>query len=229
MAEQQQITQNSNGTFFEREKFYNPVPENGDIMLDEFLAKTAVITGVFESFGKTFSPVQSDMDNNIKKIRAAMVSPNGVTYKTIQELIEDEVARNVYKSGDSGTVAGVWLGRGLKFMYLFFEQLVKAYREGNTTESNTGFVSAAYDGSLKKHHNFISKGVFKVVVHASPNRSVLCKRLMKPCPELENMDIQEIIRVVIDDMESYLVNLKATTDTWNRQCMEVLEDKYDKL
>ncbi|XP_033748648.1 glycolipid transfer protein-like [Pecten maximus] len=230
MAEQQQIAQTnvSAKTFFDREKFYEPVPENGEIALAIFLEKTKEITLVFEHFGAVFSPVKSDMENNIKKILAALKNPKGGEYKTIQELITDEMARGVYKDGSSGTVAGVWLGRGLKFMYLFFEQLVLAHKNGNMTESNTEFVKIAYAGALKEHHNFVSRGVFSVVCHGAPYRSDLCKRLMRSKVP-DDVDAKEINNLVLTDMEEYLKNLKETTDTWNSQCMEILQDKYKRL
>ncbi|XP_060067304.1 uncharacterized protein LOC132547550 [Ylistrum balloti] len=210
-------------TFFDPEKFYEDVPEDGNIPLTSFLEKTRQIIAVLDSFGIVFSPVKSDMQNNIDKITKAMKKPDGGEYHTLKELIEAEEQQGVSKGKNSGTVAAVWLGRGLKFMYLFFEQLVS---DKSNTESNTEFVQTAYKGSLQPYHNFMSKSIFTVACRGVPKRSALCKQLMKN-PEGKTAD--EINRTVIDGMREYLKNLKATTDVWNGQCMELTKDKYNSL
>jgi hypothetical protein len=58
--------------------------------------------------------------------------------------------------------------RGLEFMLEVLKQLVKEYRAASSTgelsktESMTGNLRYSYEKTLKRHHNFVSKQLFKV-------------------------------------------------------------------
>jgi len=59
--------------------------------------------------------------------------------------------------------------RGLEFMLELLKQLVKEYRSSATngdlakTESLTGILRNSYEKTLQRHHNFVSKQLFKVL------------------------------------------------------------------
>ena len=59
-------------------------------------------------------------------------------------------------------------------MYLLCDMIVQDHKEGKNTENMSGFASAAYDKSLKKHHNLIVKGIFAVSIN-----TLLIKKVYK--------------------------------------------------
>ena len=60
------------------------------------------------------------------------------------------------------------ISRGLEFMLELLKQIVAEYRKSAEsgslakTESLTGSLRLAYEKTLKRHHNFVSKQLFKV-------------------------------------------------------------------
>lgn len=55
--------------------------------------------------------------------------------------------------------------RGLEFMLEFLSEMVQVYRSSidkEKTNSLTGSINNAYNNTLKRHHGFISKQLFKV-------------------------------------------------------------------
>jgi hypothetical protein len=53
--------------------------------------------------------------------------------------------------------------------------LVKMYRDNDQSDSLHKLVSESYELTLKHHHNFISRQLFKVVLLAAPSRKSLIK------------------------------------------------------
>jgi hypothetical protein len=92
------------------------------------------------------------LNGNIEKIRVRLTA-HPVDSKTLEEMLEAELAEKV----TTATQALLWLLRGLQFTMIAL-QLNQA---DSAQELNASF-SKAYEGTLKKYHNFIVKGIFAV-------------------------------------------------------------------
>jgi hypothetical protein len=92
------------------------------------------------------------LNGNIEKIRAHLTA-HPVDSKTLEGMLEAEAAQKAH----TATQALLWLLRGHQFTMIAL-QLNQA---DSAQELNVSF-SKAYEGTLKKHHNFIVKGIFAV-------------------------------------------------------------------
>lgn len=90
-------------------------------------------------------------------------------------------------------------------MLNFLILLVDNYRTNKEkTETMTPALKEAYAKSLMRHHNFISKQLFNVVVHAAPYRRTLLKAAAYDHDGMED--------IVISEIESHLDNFKKNVD-----------------
>ncbi|KAF8366483.1 hypothetical protein PRIPAC_84312 [Pristionchus pacificus] len=107
--------------------------------------------------GTAFAPVKSDIAGNVRT--RWLKDPIG--QDTLQKLIASDLKDNGGKLGIA-TEGLLWLKRGQEFMLLMLIFMVRDYRKDKaSTESLVSVINGAYEGSLKRHHGFISKQVFK--------------------------------------------------------------------
>ena len=98
-------------TFFTRLEHPMPaVPDDGRVPTEPFLKAAKQIVPFFDSIGAAFLPVKSDIDGNIRKLEKKHTS-NPEKYRTLQDMLEDEVAAKQCKSSSSATVSLLWLKR----------------------------------------------------------------------------------------------------------------------
>jgi len=154
-------------------------------------------------FGTAFKPVQNDILGNVTKVRNKYLT-DPVKFEFLQDLIDDDLAAHGGKFGVP-TEGLLWLKRGLEFMLNFLILLVESYRTNKEkTESMTPALKEAYAKSLMRHHNFMSKQLFNVVVHAAPYRKTLLKAAAYNHDGMED--------IVISEIESHLENFKKNVD-----------------
>ncbi|TFK25195.1 het-c2 protein [Coprinopsis marcescibilis] len=127
----------------------------------EFLEASEGLVRLFDLLGSTaFGVVQSDLKGNIEKVKARYLAAPTLS-ATLEQLVENE-------KGEKKRVATeglLWLLRGLQFtcQALLFAQ-------ANTDAELTSAFSSSYEGTLKKFHNFVVKGIFSVALKACPYR-----------------------------------------------------------
>lgn len=137
------------------------VPTTPGIDTTSFLEASEALVGLFDILGSTaFGPVKSDLNGNITKLRKRYGEAPDKS-ATLQSLV---LAERAEKKKDA-TEGLVWLLRGLDFT-------AKGIRHNleNPTEELAASFQHAYDGTLKKHHNFVVKGIFTVALKATPYR-----------------------------------------------------------
>jgi len=134
----------------------------------EFLLASEGLVGMFDLLGSAaFSIVQSDLRGNIAKVRARYEATPTLS-ATLELLVENE--KNEKKR--TATEGLLWLLRGLSFTSKALENAQK----NRSSELSTAF-TLSYDGTLKKFHNFIVKGVFSVAMKACPLRAEFYAKL----------------------------------------------------
>ncbi|CAD5215076.1 unnamed protein product [Bursaphelenchus okinawaensis] len=160
-------------TYFSAKERLFPHLEDGKIPTAEFVSACQGI-GEFVAFlGTAFIPVKNDVLGNVNKVRT-MYQKDPEKYKYLQDMVEDDLQQNAGRMGIP-TEGLLWLKRGLEFMLEMLLGLVAAYNRKEKSDSLYTLLSESYQKTLKHHHNFISRQLFKVVLAAAPSRHTLLK------------------------------------------------------
>jgi len=124
-----------------------------------FIEASEGLVGMFDLLGSTaFSVVQSDLNGNIKKLKARH-DAHPAQSDTLENLVKNEKA-----SGQHTATEGLlWLLRGLAFTC---QALLKA--QSDVAKELVAAFTESYNDTLSKYHNFVVKGVFKVAMKACP-------------------------------------------------------------
>ncbi|KAM3715879.1 Glycolipid transfer protein [Dirofilaria immitis] len=167
-------------TYFSHPELMFPMIENGKVPTEQFLRACQGIADFVGFLGTAFIPIKNDISGNVTKVRTKYESGKDKC-KYIEDLVEDDLARNNGKMG-TATEGLLWLKRGLEFMLEFLSEMVQVYRSSTDkkkTNSLTSSINNAYNNTLKRHHGFISKQLFKVIILAAPTRTTILKVLAK--------------------------------------------------
>ncbi|KAK0418023.1 hypothetical protein QR680_013332 [Steinernema hermaphroditum] len=193
-------------TYFSHEERMFPDLDDGRIPTEQFIRACQGIADFVGFLGTAFGPVKSDISGNVTRVKAKFES-NKALMPFLQDLINLDLKETGGKLGDA-TEALLWLKRGLEFMLELLSQMVAEYRanaDHSKTESLGHIVSAAYDKSLKRHHNFVSKQIFKMVKYAVPYRRTVLKAVALGKDGLEDVCIHHI--------ETHLDNFRLNVHT----------------
>uniref|UniRef100_A0A1I7VUH7 GLTP domain-containing protein n=1 Tax=Loa loa TaxID=7209 RepID=A0A1I7VUH7_LOALO len=177
-------------TYFSHPEQMFPEIENDKVPTEQFLR---ACQGIANFVGTAFIPVKNDINGNVIKVRRKYESGKDKC-KYIEDLIEDDLAENRGKMG-TATEGLLWLKRGLEFMLEFLSEMVQVYRSSTDkkkTDSLTDSINNAYNNTLKRHHGFISKQLFKVVILAAPTRSTVLKTLAEGGESMDDICIDHI-------------------------------------
>jgi len=170
----------------------------------EFLEAAEGLTGMFNLLGSTaFSIVQSDLKGNITKIRTRYEAAPTLS-ATLESLVENE-AKEKNRTATQGLL---WLNRGLSFTC----KALQYTQENQSQELATAFTSS-YDGTLKKHHSFIVRGVFSVAMKACPLRANFFAKLAAD-PNGGEPASQEKLNEKLDKWLESLSSILTRVDTF---------------
>ncbi|XP_045490972.1 glycolipid transfer protein [Colias croceus] len=155
-------TQSQKQIDFEDLNYFPPI-QNGRINLMEFVKASSDLVSIVDSLGKIFSPVKNDMQGNIDKIKNSFTHDEN---SCLFELIMKEKS----KGGCTGAEATLWLNRALLFFELTFDGILQGLKsEVKSDDINMKAIfSSAYEGSVKKYHNWIVQRLFSVICKMSP-------------------------------------------------------------
>uniref|UniRef100_A0A914IFN8 Glycolipid transfer protein domain-containing protein n=1 Tax=Globodera rostochiensis TaxID=31243 RepID=A0A914IFN8_GLORO len=168
-------------TYFSHQERMFPELDGTDkrlIPTEQFLKACQGIAEFVGFLGLAFVPVKKDIVGNVHKVRTKF-DTDRQRMEMLQDLVDIDLAENGGKIG-AATEGLLWLKRGLEFMLELLKALVRDYKNArmkgedlSKTENLSGILSDAYERTLKRHHNFVSKQIFKVVLHAAPYRRTL--------------------------------------------------------
>uniref|UniRef100_A0A914ZVS4 Glycolipid transfer protein domain-containing protein n=1 Tax=Parascaris univalens TaxID=6257 RepID=A0A914ZVS4_PARUN len=205
-------------TYFSHAERMFPEVENGKVPTEQFLMACQGIADFVGFLGTAFTPVKKDISGNVLKVRSKFES-NREKFKYVEDLIDDDLAQNGGKLGYA-TEGLLWLKRGLEFMLELLTDMVEEYRSSadkNATESLVGIINKAYVTTLKRHHGFVSKQLFKVVIIAAPYRRTILKALAEGNEGIDDVCIDHIaahldnFRVNVAHVVDYYVEKKLDT------------------
>nr|CAD2132903.1 unnamed protein product [Meloidogyne enterolobii] len=214
-----EITENGKETYFSHKERIFPELQNGKIPTNQFLLACQGIADFVFLVLHLFL-FKNDISGNVHKISKLFETDKKKMY-FLQDLIDEDISENNGKIGIA-TEGLLWLKRGLQFMLLLLKQLVKDYRNGVLngdlvkSENLTPNLRNSYENTLKKHHNFISKQLFKVVIHAAPSRKTLLKALAYGNDGLE----KECINHIDELIGNFEANVQSLVAYYNLKGLE---------
>ncbi|KAJ3310344.1 hypothetical protein HDV04_005095 [Boothiomyces sp. JEL0838] len=133
---------------------------NGEVETIPFLNSVEVLVKLLDSLGSAFSPVRSDIQGNVTKLKTRYDQFPDKS-KTLQSIVISEKP----EKKRIATEALLWLKRGLEFTCL----ALKLNLENESEELQTSFTKA-YEQTLSKHHSFLIRPIFSVAMKACPYR-----------------------------------------------------------
>lgn len=180
------------------------------IQIDTLIKNGNSILVVIECLGVSCKPVYNDMAGNLNKIKDAQqkLCPE---VELLHELLAKEIAAGCHKKDPSACVGFLWLTRGIMYFHRVLKYLLEEKDDSN--DSMQAIVSKSYNETLRQHHNFVMRGAFSVVSHASPKKSVLCLRLMendeskKEALEQETREFVDAMVTTLDACNTLIANL----------------------
>ena len=186
------------------------VPEDKKIETKQFLEACEKIPALFDLLGSgdVFYPVKSNIIGNIEGVKNRFLE-NPVRFATLDDIIKIEKqarAKNLKMKGgnESATISLMWLKRGLKFILLFLEHLIKNDYDPQNPKNLKACAKLAYKDSLEEYHGWIVGQLVSVATNACPYRSDFLKSLA----DHERVNEKETMKRATE----FVVNYKATVD-----------------
>nr|XP_026494911.1 glycolipid transfer protein isoform X2 [Vanessa tameamea] len=122
-----------------------------------------------DRLGKVFAPIKYDMEGNVEKIKKYEYSEDSC----LLELMAKE-----HSKGESKSAEGVlWLNRALLFFELLFQEIIVCLQSNNYDVNMKNIYTIAYEGSVKKYHNWVSQQLFALICKMSPTLPQILKSL----------------------------------------------------
>jgi len=181
------------GTYFSRPEHIFPLLEDGKIPTEQFLKACQGIADFVGFLGVAFSPVKSDIWGNVLKVKTKFET-NPIAMRYVQDLVDVDLREHNGHLGIA-TEGLLWLKRGLEFMLQLLSLMVSEYYstvDKSLTENPVNIVRKSYEMTLKRHHNFVSKQLFKLVIHAAPYRRDILKAVANGADGMDEICIQHI-------------------------------------
>ena len=168
-----------------------------------------------------FAPVKSDVTGNVTKLQGWY--DKDPSKDTLEKLLQAEIEQNTTQAAGSATDALLWLKRGLWMMAKFmqsmlngelFDILTKKIENNFTGERDASkSFTAAYDTTLKPHHNWFVQKAFTVGLKMVPDFQGFLDAMTGPdfkgdkvSPHLTVYYVKYIIKeeVVLREMGEYI-------------------------
>ncbi|KAL3091094.1 hypothetical protein niasHT_027854 [Heterodera trifolii] len=192
------------------------------IPTEQFLMACQGIAEFVGFLGMAFVPVKNDIAGNVHKVRTKFETDRK-RMEVLQDLVDIDLLENGGKIG-TATEGLLWLKRGLEFMLELLKALVRDYKKARTdvgaatkTENLADILNEAYEKTLKRHHNFISKQLFRVVLHAAPRRRTLLLAVAYGHEGLEEICVEHIAEL----LTNFEANVSALVEYYHSKKLEI--------
>lgn len=196
-------------TYFAKREHLFPHLEDGKIPTEPFLSACQGIADFVGFLGTAFLPVKADINGNVAKVRTCY-EKDKIGQHFLQDLIDSDLKDNGGSLGIA-TEGLLWLKRGLEFMLEMLTLMVQEYNSSidkSKTDNLVGVIRTAYERSLKRHHGFMSKQLFKLVIHAAPYRSTILKAIALGKDGLDDLCIEHIA----SHLDNFRLNVSVLVD-----------------
>ncbi|XP_023950381.1 glycolipid transfer protein isoform X2 [Bicyclus anynana] len=129
--------------------------------------------------GKAFAPVKYDMQGNVDKIKTLYDYDEN---SCLLELMLDEQSKGKHTAAEGV----LWLNRALLFFEIAFGEIIVCLQSKNYDDNLKTVFSNAYEGSVKKYHNWVTQQLFALICKVSPTLPQIMKSF-----EVENNEAFE--------------------------------------
>ncbi|CAH2074206.1 unnamed protein product, partial [Iphiclides podalirius] len=114
---------------------------------------TSGLLVLIDRLGKVFAPVKHDMQGNIDKIKKH--------YRCEEDACLLQLMLEEVQKGKPIAAEGVlWLNRALLFFELTFQEMLLCLKAKQYDVNMKNIFTAAYKGSVKQYHNWITQQLF---------------------------------------------------------------------
>ncbi|KAI6017805.1 hypothetical protein PISMIDRAFT_96962 [Pisolithus microcarpus 441] len=190
--------------FLESVKSFADVPITADgVDTVAFLEASEGVVKLFKLLeNPAFTPVVSDLEGNITKVRTRYDSHPSQS-STLELLLFTEHTTEKKQPASEGLM---WLLRGLAFTF----RALQAAQNNVQTELSKAFTEG-YENTLKGYHNFVVKGIFAVAMRACPYRKTFYDKLASdPAggPPVPGDKLNQQLNVWLAALEKILVRMK---------------------
>ncbi|CAH2074204.1 unnamed protein product, partial [Iphiclides podalirius] len=122
---------------------------------------TSGLLVLIDRLGKVFAPVKHDMQGNIDKIKKH--------YRCEEDACLLQLMLEEVQKGKPIAAEGVlWLNRALLFFELTFQEMLLCLKAKQYDVNMKNIFTAAYKGSVKQYHNWITQQLFHTICKMSP-------------------------------------------------------------
>lgn len=185
-------------TYFDTvKKSYVDVPvTDAGVETTSFLEASEGLVKMFDLLNSAaFTMVQSDLRNNIEKVRARQTSHPAESL-TLEKLVENEWTEKKRPA----TEGLMWLLRGLSFTCVALQK-----SQANPDDEIAKSFTTSYESTLKPHHNFVVKTAFGVAMKACPYRKDFYAKLGSP-PEKVSEELDKwlaALHAIVTRMQAF--------------------------
>lgn len=197
--------------YFQFKKFQK-IAGHEEIELKSFLEASANLLDFIALLGVVFTPVHSDISQNIKTLTNASAKKS-IKMDSVGDLV---CFYSKIKSLESETIlsALLWLNRALEYIYYFLKLFIDDYYNGNKNPDLTPLFMKAYKKTLRQHHNLLIQGIVSVCMRAVPSRKVLIQTLLVDKTDNDaNIGADE--EKLFVEMRDYHIRLSSNIDSIN--------------
>ena len=202
------------------------VPDDKKIETMQFLEACEKIPALFDLLGgHVFYPVKNDIIGTIEGVKNRFLE-NLVRFATLDDIIKIEKqarAKNLkMKDGnESATISLMWLKRGLKFILLFLEHLIKNDYDPQNPENLKACARLDYKDSFQEYHGWFVSQAVSAATNACPNRTVFLKSLA----DHEGVNEKETMKRAAEFAINYRATVDAIYELYDRTGVE----KFNKV
>eukprot|EP00899_Mesostigma_viride_P022845 jgi/Mesvir1/3745/Mv15020-RA.2 len=130
--------------------------DKGNVLSNPFLSTCGYVIPVIDQLGTALYPVKSDIGGNIDRLRKRYETDTA-RFHVIFAIVEDEIKAGTASGSSSCSNGLLWLKRANQFIVAFLVQL-----RANPSQSLKDAAYAAYEATLSKYHNWLTRKAFEV-------------------------------------------------------------------
>lgn len=181
-------------------------PSDSSIETAEFLACCRSVLPVFNVLGGTaFAPIKADIQGNINKLNEKY-STDKDSFARLMAMLQKEVDEGRNATSGRAIESLLWLKRALEFILSFLSEI----HSGNDNLADCA--TKAYNGTLKRYHNWLVQKVFAFAVLAMPSMRTF-KRDLAPSPK--DASHPDYTKQLHADCGEYVAALRSILQTIN--------------
>lgn len=174
--------------------FKKALPEDGTILLDEYIRGYDELCVFFDLLGSVFGFITADIREKIDILQHHRGAVKGAKYQTIQSMMQYEIANELTAAQTkplSGSRTLLRLHRALAFTMLYLRNL----SESTDRDSSATLASEAYNNTLANFHPWLIRKAAVLAMYTLPNVGDL---VVKAAGKTDHVRARALLKEVAD-------------------------------